>query len=200
MKFEFSRQIFLKSFKYQVSSKSVHWKPSCSMRTDVHEANSRFRNFANAPKNWSITDVWCSLTACNLNSRTNTPINLFPSTNQFPITRSTAPFLSERRKCFSNRSKCGSSCGPARLQSSPQQLTQYFVTLTVPFEVVTSLPMELVFWYETICILIEIYLRFGEIFCLYLEIERAYSLETLADLYNIKPTWRYMREHVISLC
>jgi len=32
-----------KIFKYQISWKSVHWEPSCSMRTDGHyEANSRF--------------------------------------------------------------------------------------------------------------------------------------------------------------
>ena len=42
--------------KYQILQKSVQWEQSCSMRTDVrtdgHEdANSRFRNIANAPKN-----------------------------------------------------------------------------------------------------------------------------------------------------
>ena len=51
---------FLKLLKYQISWKSVRWKPSCSMRadgqTDRHdEANSLlfffFCNFANAPKN-----------------------------------------------------------------------------------------------------------------------------------------------------
>jgi hypothetical protein len=46
MKFEFSQQIIEKSIKYQVSSKSVHWEPSCSMRTDGHdEASSRFSQF-----------------------------------------------------------------------------------------------------------------------------------------------------------
>jgi len=42
----------------QVSNliKSVLWKPSCSTRTDGRtdrhdEANSRFRSFANSPKN-----------------------------------------------------------------------------------------------------------------------------------------------------
>ena len=38
---------FFKKLKDQVSSKSVQWEPSCSMRTDGHET---FRNFANAPK------------------------------------------------------------------------------------------------------------------------------------------------------
>ena len=33
MKLEYSRQIFRKRLKYQISSKSVQWEPSCSMRT-----------------------------------------------------------------------------------------------------------------------------------------------------------------------
>jgi hypothetical protein len=36
---------FQKSIKYQVASKSVQWKPNCSMRTDRHEGNSRFLQF-----------------------------------------------------------------------------------------------------------------------------------------------------------
>jgi hypothetical protein len=48
MKLKFSRQIFeKKKLKYQVSSNSVHWEPSCSMGTDGQrdghdEANSHF--------------------------------------------------------------------------------------------------------------------------------------------------------------
>jgi hypothetical protein len=47
---------FRKILKCQILRKSVQWEQSCSMRagvrTDGHEdANSRFRNFANAPKN-----------------------------------------------------------------------------------------------------------------------------------------------------
>ena len=34
MKLAFSRQIFEKPLKYQISWKSAHWEPSCSMRTD----------------------------------------------------------------------------------------------------------------------------------------------------------------------
>jgi hypothetical protein len=50
MKLEFSPQIF-KKLKYQVQSKSIHWEPSCSTRTDGQtadgqdEANSRFSQF-----------------------------------------------------------------------------------------------------------------------------------------------------------
>jgi len=33
-KLEFSQQILDKSTKYQISCKSVQWKPSCSIRTD----------------------------------------------------------------------------------------------------------------------------------------------------------------------
>ena len=47
MKLEFSRQIFLKTLKYQILWKSVQWEQSCSIRTDRpidghDEANSRF--------------------------------------------------------------------------------------------------------------------------------------------------------------
>jgi hypothetical protein len=43
---------FRKTLKYQIQLKSVQWKPSCYIRTDRHdEANSRFRNFVNKPKN-----------------------------------------------------------------------------------------------------------------------------------------------------
>jgi hypothetical protein len=37
---------FRKNLKYQISSKSVQWEPSCSMQTNGHEeANSRFSQF-----------------------------------------------------------------------------------------------------------------------------------------------------------
>jgi hypothetical protein len=37
---------FRKILKYQISLKSVHWEPSCSMQTDrLDEANSRFSQF-----------------------------------------------------------------------------------------------------------------------------------------------------------
>jgi hypothetical protein len=50
IKFAFSRQIFEKTRKYQISPKSVHWKPICSIRTnrciDRHdEAKSSFLQF-----------------------------------------------------------------------------------------------------------------------------------------------------------
>jgi hypothetical protein len=45
---------FRKSLKYEVSSKSVQWEQSYSMRadgqTDITELIVAFRNFANAPK------------------------------------------------------------------------------------------------------------------------------------------------------
>jgi hypothetical protein len=54
MKLQFSRQIFQKRLKYQVSSPSVQWQPSCFMQTDrqdMAKLTVPFRNFANAPKN-----------------------------------------------------------------------------------------------------------------------------------------------------
>jgi hypothetical protein len=55
IKFEFFSTDFRKSLKYQVSSKSVHWEPSFSMRTDRRTNMTKlivaFRNLANAPKN-----------------------------------------------------------------------------------------------------------------------------------------------------
>jgi hypothetical protein len=43
---------FRKIRKYQISWKSVKWKPSCCSQTDRHdEANSLFRNSANVAKN-----------------------------------------------------------------------------------------------------------------------------------------------------
>jgi hypothetical protein len=53
MELEFSGQKFRKILKYQISWKSVHWETSCCMRMDRHEAIVAFRNFANAPKNFS---------------------------------------------------------------------------------------------------------------------------------------------------
>jgi hypothetical protein len=50
MKLEFSRQIF-ENRNYHMSWKSVQWKPSCTMRTDMTKLMVGFRNFANAPKN-----------------------------------------------------------------------------------------------------------------------------------------------------
>ena len=47
MKLEFSGQVFGKTVRYQVSSKSIRWEPSCSMWTDGHdEADSRFARFS----------------------------------------------------------------------------------------------------------------------------------------------------------
>ena len=51
MKLKFSRQIFEKMRKYQISCKSVQWEPSCSMRTEMTKLIVVFRNCANAPKN-----------------------------------------------------------------------------------------------------------------------------------------------------
>ena len=46
MQLEFSSHIYEKKLKSQVSSKSVQWEQSCSLRTDEHdEANSRFSHF-----------------------------------------------------------------------------------------------------------------------------------------------------------
>jgi hypothetical protein len=44
MKLEFPRKVFEK-LNYQVSSNSVQWEASCSMRTDGHEVNSRISQF-----------------------------------------------------------------------------------------------------------------------------------------------------------
>ena len=57
MQLEFSRRIFKKSLKYQVLSKSVQGKASCSLRTDVTKLMVAFRDFANAPKNASEDDA-----------------------------------------------------------------------------------------------------------------------------------------------
>ena len=61
MKLQFSEQILRKKLKYYVSSKSVQWEPSCSMRTDGRTDTIKlivaFRNFANAPNNVGVTYV-----------------------------------------------------------------------------------------------------------------------------------------------
>ena len=57
IKLKFSPQILEKKLKYQISSKSVKWESSCSMRADGRKDRHMmklivaFRNFANAPKN-----------------------------------------------------------------------------------------------------------------------------------------------------
>ena len=48
MKPEFSRQIFNKSFQYQISRKSVKWEPIWSTRTDMMKLTGAFRDFVNA--------------------------------------------------------------------------------------------------------------------------------------------------------
>jgi hypothetical protein len=54
MKLEFSLQIFEKSLKYKISSKSFQSEPSCSMgtdeRTDMMKLIVPFRNFGYVPK------------------------------------------------------------------------------------------------------------------------------------------------------
>jgi hypothetical protein len=72
---------FQKILKYQILRKSVQLEQSCSMRTDVrtdrHEdANSRFRNFANAPKN----DVLECLTGILYSMQCNMYIEVSDST------------------------------------------------------------------------------------------------------------------------
>ena len=56
--------------RYQISLKSVQWKPSFSMRTDgrrdVTKLIVAFRNFAKAPKNglWLNFILWISSKIC----------------------------------------------------------------------------------------------------------------------------------------
>jgi hypothetical protein len=63
MKLQFSRQIFEKKLKYQVSSKSVFLEPSHSMRKDG-------RDYANAPKDGHETRrglvVGSAVTLCSI--------------------------------------------------------------------------------------------------------------------------------------
>jgi hypothetical protein len=56
IKLEFSRQIFEKKLKCQVSSKSVQWEPSCSMRMDrwTDRLIVAFRNFAKSDYSFSF--------------------------------------------------------------------------------------------------------------------------------------------------
>jgi hypothetical protein len=62
MKLEFSRQIFKKMLKYQISWKSAHWEESCSMLTDGQSDMTKltvaFRNFAKAPKGLATFVMW----------------------------------------------------------------------------------------------------------------------------------------------
>jgi aspartyl/asparaginyl beta-hydroxylase (cupin superfamily) len=56
---------FRQKLKYQVSSKSVQWEQSCSMRTDgrrdgqtvMTKLTVAFRNYANAPRNCKFVDL-----------------------------------------------------------------------------------------------------------------------------------------------
>ena len=56
---------FRKKLKYQDSSKSFQWEPSCSMRangrTDMTKLRVAFRNFANAPKNCPTRQHSCHM-------------------------------------------------------------------------------------------------------------------------------------------
>jgi len=56
MKLEFSRLIFEKYCKYQISWKSVQWEARCSIRTDMTNLIvAYFRNFEKEPKNATFT-------------------------------------------------------------------------------------------------------------------------------------------------
>ena len=76
MKLEFSRHVFgEKKFKYQISGKSVQWKPSClGGRTDCHidmmELTVAFHNSANAPKNVYVDLTRISGTEKTINTHT----------------------------------------------------------------------------------------------------------------------------------
>ena len=54
---------FRKILKYQISWKSVHWEPICSMltgrQTDMTKLTVAFRNFAKAPKNGTTLHCSC---------------------------------------------------------------------------------------------------------------------------------------------
>ena len=56
IKLEISQHICRKCLKYKISSNSVQWEPSCSVRADGEMVDMTklivaYRNFANAPKN-----------------------------------------------------------------------------------------------------------------------------------------------------
>ena len=74
---------FQKIIKYQISWKSVQWGPSYSIRTDkrtggIDEANSRFRNSANAPKSNEGHLGFSVSVTCNKNTQVISCIsNLF---------------------------------------------------------------------------------------------------------------------------
>ena len=72
---------FQKKLKYQISSKSVQWEPSCSMRTDMTKLIVAFRNSANAPKNCYLVKTdntpWSEFIAASLSKDlTNLKVNI----------------------------------------------------------------------------------------------------------------------------
>jgi hypothetical protein len=76
-KIEFSRKIFEKIFKYQVSWKSFQWELSCSMKKNRYEKPIvDFRNFFEAPE--INMDIHCrKLNVCfNLKSKCTTTIKV----------------------------------------------------------------------------------------------------------------------------
>ena len=100
---------FRKKLRYQVSSKSAQWEPSCFTRTHMTKLIVAFRNFANAPR--KQTPVFCPHSVL-LWLRTNS--GYFPapqkkkSQNMFTLSRKlwlfTACFC-ETRNFHPNRSK-----------------------------------------------------------------------------------------------
>ena len=89
MKPEFSRQVFQKILKYQISWKSVQSEPSCSMRTDgqtdMTKLTVAFRNFANWPKKCPLSKfmLWhrgSQNTGCDVGKVPHEHIILFPLT------------------------------------------------------------------------------------------------------------------------
>ena len=76
MRLEFSVQIFEKILKYQMSWKSVHWEPSCSLRTNGHTDMTMLivAFFANALKMrfyWKVLSLKVSMVSCCLGVRSD---------------------------------------------------------------------------------------------------------------------------------
>jgi hypothetical protein len=137
---------FLKNPKNLIWSKSVQWESSCSRRTDGHEeANSRFRQFSNAPWN-PATDYFTVLTQQSVYRLTRTTTYRILGSQLLTHQRYNSELSWQQFKCLQHiEKKCAWGCGSDPHASKYRSVTAHFEKWN-KFLVVYKLGNFLIIW------------------------------------------------------